>query len=1068
MYMNRIVGTLLMVCIGWASIAQDGKTVSGKVIDEEYKEGVPFVTIAKKGTTSGTSTDIEGNYTLQVSDSDTLIFRMVGYEPYELIVAGASSFDVTLKLKLLKEIVVVGYGTQEAEDITGSIVSVESEEITKVAVAGSIDALQGRASGVEVVNNNGAPGQNSEIRIRGIGSINGGSPLVIVDGIFLDGGAVNAIAPQDIESVDIIKDASAAAIYGARAANGVILITTKKGKKGQLNVTYDTYYGSQRLIKKIDVMNAQQYAEAQNIVADNRGEDRNDLWAFPEDYAGTGTDWQDALFQNGSIYNSHFNISGGGESSTYSLSLDYFNEQGVVPYSFYERYSLRNNMTFDLSKYFKAGVNLGIMRDGGRQPASFGGDFMENNTLLTATGIDPTIEPVRPFFATTDTVSLVPEWHYLYKEGDSLAWNNTPRDNIKNPIAAISRGSKNYGMSWVDKILPSAYLEFTPVEWLKLRSSAGSDYSIQNEWWYNPVYYIDGNDQRADTTDSFGQKYERWFSYNWTNTAEFKKKFNRHNTSIMLGMDVQEWRRKDFGWDQKNLGGRVNNEIEANLLVTDLYKSNHPATRNIWGGFDYWRFLSYFGRVNYDYDDRYFLTVNLRRDGSSRFGPRNRFGNFPGFSTGWKIHNEKFFRDLQESGKLNFLTFAKLRGGYGVLGNANGAGTFDYNSRPSINNSSVVFGPDNRNNIRAFGSTIDFVDNPELRWEKFAMTNYAMDLSFLNNKIWFTGEYYIRNTTDMIMQNNTIPLIAGLGGSAPINIASMKSSGIDIQLSYKKWEGDLKYDVGLNLSRSRNEITALSAGQSEIEERVFGDVFAVTKVGGEVGAFYGYEVEGIFQSDEEVDEIRTFTSTTGEVHQNYGADVGAGDRKYKDQNGDGKLDEDDRVKIGSPTPDFTMGLTSNFEYKGFDLNIFMYLNYGNEVFNATKLWLESDQENSNYATYMLTDAWTPENSGSDIPQLGGDRVNNYSRSSDAYIENGTFLRFRTIQLGYTLPQNICNKYLRVSSLRFYGALQNYFTITSYSGRDPELGNARGLFGQKLDLANYTVPKTITFGLNAKF
>lgn len=1040
-------------------LGQENK-INGLVIDDLTKFGVPFATVSVKGSEGGTTTDLEGQFYISAKISDTLIIRMVGYEQQEVPISKKSYIEISLKNAILKEVVVVGYGTQESEDVTGSIVQVNSKQIRQTAVAGAADALQGRAAGVEVVNSNGAPGSNTEVRIRGLGSINGSPVLYIVDGLPLDGSAVNAISPQDIESIDILKDASAASIYGARAAGGVILITTKRGKKGKPKVTFDSYYGTQSLIKKMDVMNAEQYANAINIIDVNNGNPPNPTFENPEAYRGLGTDWQDAMFPGGAIYNAHVGVSGGADKSQYAISLDYFNEEGVIPSSFYERYSFRSNLDFDFSKYVKAGTSMNIVRDGGKG-VSFNGTLPDNNMLLAAMSLDPTIDPTRPFDILPDTMSLVPTDHYLYDPNDSLAWNNTPRGNTPNPLAQLYRNGRQYGMGWTDKLLTNNYLEIKPFEWLTLKSTIGGDYSINNYWYYNPVFWIDATDK--NDIDGLGRGYTRWFSWNWENTISIDKTFNKHTIGVLGGTSAYDWQQYSFNFNKTFLGGTVNNEIPANMLLSS---TGAQSFANNEGGDSFWyrRYASVFGRLNYEYDDKYFLTTTVRRDGSSRFGSSYRFGIFPGFSGGWKIHNEQFFKDIEP---LSFINFLKLRGGYGQLGNSEAAGDFQYNGRTSINNSRVIFGPDGTIEEIA-GSTVDFFPNDSLRWETIGMTNIALDIGFLNNKIWLTAEYYIKNTSDMILNNNTILTSWGVGGAAPVNIGSMQNRGYDINLKYQKLEGEFNYTISTNFSKVTNKIISLSEGLQEIQAGGFGakENYTITRVGYEVGQFYGLKVDGIFNSQDEVD-AQTYTDDNGVIQQAYGPTVGAGDYKYKDMNGDGKINDDDKVVIGSPYPDFTMGLTSNFMYKGFDLSIFMYWSHGNEIFNTAKLFSETSYESTNMSSYMLTDAWSTENPNATIAQLGGDYQNNYFRSSDAYIENGSFLRFKNISLGYTIPSKL-SRLAKIDKLRFYVALQNYFTITNYTGRDPELGSTWGLFVQKADLANYTIPKTFNFGINATF
>ena len=813
----------------------------------------------------------------------------------------------------------------------------------------------------------------------------------------------------------------------------------------------------------MDMMNARDNATAFNYADAVRGETPDADFADP-DALGNGTDWQDLLFPGGSMYNAHVNISGGSEKATYSVSLDYFDEKGVVPSTFYKRYSFRNNLDFELSKKIKVGTSMSLVRDGGKG-TSFNGDRPENSILLAAMSMDPTITPTTPYTTFPDTLSLVPADHEFYSATDSLAWMNTPRGNTGNPLAALYRNGTQYGMTWTDKLLTNNYIEFKPFEWLKFKSIIGCDYSVQNGWYYNPVFYIDATDK--NDIDGFGNNFNKWFSWNWENTVQIDKSFGNHTISLLGGTSAYDWDNRNYGFNKSYLGGSVNNEITSNMLLSNTGTIN-TAYNEGYSGFSYRRYASVFGRLNYEYNDLYFFTGTLRRDGSSRFGSAEKFGIFPGFSAGWKIHNEKFFKSLQENSGLDFISFLKFRGGYGEIGNSEPAGDFAYNGTTSINNSAVIFGPDGTQ-TQISGSTVDYVPNPYLRWETIGMTNLALDAGFFNNKLWVTAEYYIKTTSDMIMGNPNILTAWGVGGAANTNIGSMENKGFDFSLSYQKMEGELNYSISTNISRVSNKITKLLGDDSfVIQGGSFHamEYYTRTIVGSQVGEFWGYESDGIFQSQDEVDAL-TYVDDNGLTQLTYGSSVGPGDYRYVDQNGDGQLNEEDKVKIGSPYPDFTMGITGNISYKGFDFNLFMYWSYGNEIFNTVKVFTETPYEQTNMSSYMLTDAWRPDNTSATIAQLGGDRQNNYSRSSDMFIEDGSFLRFKNISLGYTIPENLSRK-VNIEKLRFYVALQNYFTITKYSGRDPELGSTWGVFVQKADLGNYTIPKTLNFGINATF
>jgi TonB-dependent starch-binding outer membrane protein SusC len=966
---------------GVAVFAQ--QEIKGVVTSADDGQTLPGVNVVIKGTTTGTITDIDGSYSIMATKGQVLQFSYVGMVTQEITVGDQTSINVVLHSDVaqLQELVVIGYGAVQKKDLTGSVGSIKSEEISSMPSVSPAEALQGKVSGVQVINN-GLPGSAPEILIRGVGSIQAGTnPLYVVDGIITSD--IRNLNNEDILSIDILKDASAQAIYGARASNGVIMITTKTGTKGKMKVSYHGFAGLNVVAKKVKMADSKLYGEYTNeaLAYDNKPpafEDLNFMY---------NTNWLDEVTRNGFFHQHTVTLSGGTDQITYLISLGYLNEEGIQDKNNYERFTLRVNNEYKVAKFLKFGNSIGL--------STYNSDNPNTSVFNSAYRQGPNV-PVKD------------------ENGD---WGNSNNvNNVGNPVASLYYWNS---LSTGYRIQGSFWGEVNIWKDLKFKSSFGIDVENNNGKNYTPVYNV--SSLQHNDISNLSVSNNSLYHYTWDNVLSYKKSFKgKHNTNIMVGI--------------------TNEELKSNYLSG--YRQDVPPLQNYWyldlgnatgaingNGGDKWRRMSYFGRVSYNYKGKYFITGTIRREGSSRFSADNRWGWFPAVGAGWRISDENFLAGSRVLSNL------KLRFSYGITGNDNIAtNLFLY----TIN--SGIYYPFNGEILP--GSTITEIKDPNLTWESSEGIDIGLDYGFLDDRLSGEIDYYYKTTNDLLFP---LPVPAILGSSSYVtNIAQLVNKGIEFALNWNDMpKKGLSYSLGLNFTYNINTITDLANGLPINGGSLNNGQFVTrTEVGQPVGSFWVYETDGIFQTQEEIDNSAHFPGTK------------PGDLKYKDNNGDGILDDDDRIYSGSYQPKFYFGFNFSLDIKNFDIGMSLFGNFGNKVYNGKKAqrWGGENIEES------LKDRWTPENTSTDIPRAS----NAVPVASDYYLESGSFLRFNQITLGYTIPLN--SKI--ISRLRVYLSSRYPFTIMGFSGFNPELPN--GVMNSGIELDPIPTTSKYMFGVNLEF
>lgn len=997
---NKILSICLLVLL-YVITANDTLaqtiSVSGKVVDEKG-EGIPGASITVKGTQTGTLSSIDGAYTLNASPNATLVFSFVGYIGREEAVSNRSKIDVTLKedQKALEEVVVVGYGTQRKVETTGSIASVKSDELTQLPISNVAQGLQARVSGVQINQNSGSPGGNVSIRIRGVNSINGSSePLYVIDGIQIsNGGGINDISPlsminpNDIESVEVLKDASASAIYGARAANGVVLITTKRGKAGKTNVTYETYYGVQKVTKTLDVLNAAQFAQLENeTFKDNSYPDPASL--------GEGVNWQKEIFRSAPMMNHQLTISGGNDKTQLSMSANYFKQDGVILNSGFNRASYRLNLDHNLSSKIRVGTSVmgSISNNKGIDAGSttIGDAGVVTGTIIgAAIGAPPTLKAYR------EDGTLYP-----------FAEQGTGRyREVTNPLS-FTQIQRNRNMK---RALINLYGEYTIIPGLTYRASFNADVDARLHDDYSPISIVAIKD-RNDNSGS-AVKYNR-NSLNLLHESilTYSKRIGEKHSLKFTGVFATQ--SEKFNENQISAQGFPNDATKneaVQVALTRTVSSNRTLSR----------LDSYMGRVNYGFADKYFLDLTMRVDGSSRFGPNNKYGYFPAASAAWRIIEENFMKNQRAVSDL------KLRASFGLTGNA---GALDpYQSLPLVS-AGGGYNIDHTY-LTAMGPTR--IANPDLKWEQSTQTNIGLDASFLNNRISLIVDYYYKKTNDLIYVKG-LPLSSGYASMIG-NFGSLQNKGLEIAANANILNGPLKWSVSGNITFNRNKILSLDGGTT-LERFVTN--YTVLQVGQPIGVFKTYVFDGINQTGEAITP---------------GYDGRLGGHKVKDLNNDGVIDANDQIITGNPNPKFIYGFSTNLAYKRFDLSAFFSGSYGNDIYNASRLSFENPLGQRNQFVGVL-DRWTVDNPSNQYvsPAVAGRLpISNY------VVENGSYLRMKNLMLGYTIPT-----IKGINRLRVYVSANNLFTITKYTGFDPEVNSYAGSNTQ-IGIDNLVYPQSRSF------
>lgn len=1015
-------------------------TVTGKVTSKTGGEALPGATVSVKGGQTATQTDANGNFSLAVpSSGSVLIVSYVGWVDQEIPVnVKTTVYNVQLDTKAgsLNEVVVVGYGTQRRATLTGAISSVKAKDLENIPNGRIEQALQGRVSGVTILQNSGQPGSSSTIRIRGITTFNNNNPLWVVDGVVVDAGGIGYLNQSDIESIEVLKDAASAAIYGTRAATGVILVTTKKGRSGKPVVSYNGFYGTSAPAKMLTLLNATQYALLRNESSVAAGKDI----VFPAAASlGVGTDWQKAIFNNSARrYLHEISLSGGSERSTFYLSAGIQDQQGIVAtdISKYNKINIRLNSTHKISSIFSFGQTLGYTRQKstglGNTNSEFGGPLSSAINLDPITPLSITNIAAQPNATIYGNNGIIRD-----AAGNPYGISNYVGQEMTNPLAYMQTRLGGYG--WSDDIVGNAFLEAIPTKGLKLRSTVGVKKAYYGNIGFTPLFYLSST--VSSNKNSYSKGENRSFNWNVENTADYNRKFGDHDFTLLVGQ----------GTYVENIGGNVGMTF-YNLPVNSYKDASFGfdvglANRDGYAGdFVEHKVISLFSRLNYSYLDKYLFTGIVRRDGSTRFGTNNKYGVFPSFSAGWNINREAFW---PTNGVVNSL---KIRGGYGVVGNdalddfrylSTVVGGYNY----SIGNTGTV----------TTGYAPSTLDNPNLHWEETASADVGFDAQLFRN-FSLTMNWFNKKTTG-ILRPVVIPGYVGVSANPFDNVADMKNTGIELEAGYRKRFGDFNFSVNANGTYLKNTVTYVAADTNFISGGAsFQSMGTVTRirVGQSYNSFWGYKSTGIFQNEQ---EVQNYKNKNGALIQ---PNARPGDFIWSDLNGDGQITDGDLDKtfLGSNIPKYTFGFTVNLDYKGFDLMAFAQGVAGNKIFQGLR---RLDILTSNYSTKALS-RWRGEGTSTDFPRLiDTDPNGNFSRMSDFYLEKGDYLRLKVLQLGYTLPKGLLDK-AGISRVRVYVTAENLLTLTNYSGYDPEVGG--GIFG--LDRGQYPQARTILGGLQLSF
>ena len=982
------------------SFQQNLITVQGTVRGSEG-ELLPGVTVVVRGTTNGTATDVNGNYRLEdVPSGGTLVFSFVGLKTREIPVNGRSVIDVSLEKESigLEEVVAVGYGSQRKRDLTGSVASVSTENLESLPLPSIGDAMQGKAAGVQIISN-GTPGSDPTFLIRGAGTINNNNPLLVIDGVPTQSG-LNQLNMEDVESIQVLKDASATAIYGSRGANGVIIITTKKGTSGKGRINFNAYYGIQEATSMVDVLDASQFAALHNDMMENAGLATNPAYSDPSSL-GEGTDWVGALFGTAPIQNYTLSYSGGNEKTTYYISGNYFDQEGIVINTGFKRYAFKVNSETQLFDRVRFGNNLSLNHDD-----KYSGSY----SILDALRALPT-QPIYNADGTYSGPVGMPSW-----VGD-----------IVNPVG---RATINENTTLGYNLLGSFFGEIELLEGLVFKSQAGIKANFWQDRNWAPKYDFEPTPQELSY---LGESFNKSITWNWDNTFTYNTTINDvHRLTVLAGTSAQENKFKFISASIQEFASDRTQQLDNGL-----------SQKDVGGNGSSWSLMSYIGRVNYSYADKYLVTATVRRDGSSRFGENNKWGIFPSGSLAWRISEEDF---MQSASQIDDL---KLRAGYGVTGNqeignysfASALSTIKYNFNNNLVNAVVPI----------------VMPNPNVQWESQKQVNIGFDATLFDQRLAVTFDAYQKNTEDMLVPM-AVPITTGYSDIAVpfINAGEVVNKGIELTVTSHNLRGEVTWDTDFNISFNQNEVKSLNDTIPMARGSVgFNQQIARIEAGQPMDVFYGFVTDGIFQTQAEVDQ-HALQVPGDDVY----ARTSAGDIRFRDLNSDGIIDDDDRTYIGNPNPDFIFSLNNRFAYKGFDLTVFLQGVYGNDIYNANRIWNEgmAVAQNQNISTL---NRWTGEGTSDDMPRAVFNDPNKNIRPSNRFVEDGTYLRVKNVTLGYTLPGQVTQK-VRMESARIYVSGTNLLTFTDYSGFDPEVG-ANGI-----DLSTYPVTRTVSMGININF
>ena len=1025
----------------WA-IAQT-VTISGNVKDSS---GTPVIgaSVLEKGTTNGIITDFDGNFALSVESNSTLVISFVGYKTQEINVNGQTSFNVVLKedTEVLEEVVVVGYGVQKKKLVTGATVQVKGDDLQKLNTVSALGALQSQSPGVNITQSSGMPGEGYKVNIRGMGTIGSSAPLYVIDGVA--GGDINMLNPADIESIDVLKDAASAAIYGARAANGVILVTTKQGKTGKVRVSYDGYYGVQQIAKKPELLNAKQYMEIMDRkdgAYDWESLLPSSLYKSIMDGTWNGTNWLDEATNNNAPTQNHaFNITGGNEFSKFSLGLSYTSQEGTIGKPVepnYERYTARINSDHV------------VLKNNDFDVIKFGENMTYSYSEKSGIGIGNIYwNDVHNFLVANPLLPVYDSEGNYYDQDDKVAdgWGFEP--NAANPIASmVYQRGKNLTRNHAFR--GNFYLEIQPIKNLKYKTSFGYRFNSSSYRSYTDKFNLSA--ATINTNDKVTQTQSMDLAWTWENTLSYSLKKNYHAFDAVIGQSMEKW----------GIGENVS-ATNANSLFPGLFDyaylsntqginsslttvSGAPQTAG--------RLASFFGRVNYNYNEKYMFSATLRADGSGNFARGNRWGVFPSFSAGWVITNESFMESVQ-----NWMDFLKIRASWGQNGNSD-ITNFQYLSTIAFDaQNSYVFGTDKI--TQTTGAYANILPNKDISWETSEQLDLGIDARFFNSRLGLAFDYYHKVTKDWLVQ---APILASYGTGAPyINGGDIVNKGFEIALNWNERIRDFNYGINFNLSHNKNEVTRIANtegiihGPSDVLTAMSGGEIYRAEVGYPIGYFWGYKTAGVFQNQAQVDATKTKLSTAA-----------PGELIFVDVNGDGEISEADKTMLGDPNPDFRMGFSFNLGYKGWDLSVTTNGAFGQQVVKSYRQYLGETKQNFTTDVY---ECWNGEGTSNTMPSIYKmESSESWKNFSDIFVEDASYLRIQNITLGYDFKKLFPK--MPLEQARIYLSVLNAYTFTGYSGMDPEVGasgNDSYSWASGIDLGFYPSPRTYMVGVNLKF
>lgn len=984
-----LIGMLLPMCMFAQQI-----TVQG-VVKDQTGETVIGASVMEKGTTNGTITGIDGDFSLNMSPNGTLVVSFVGYKTQEVQVKGQKQLQVVLSedAEMLDEVVVIGYGTMKKSDLTGAVSSIGNKDIKDSPVSNLGQAIQGKISGVQIVDA-GKPRDNVSIKIRGLGSINNCDPLVVIDGVPTDLG-LSSLNMADVERLDVLKDASATAIYGSRGANGVVMITTKRGTEGKGKLAVSANYSFQNATNVPSLLNAAQYAELSNDMMVNSGRNPNPEWANPSEL-GAGTDWMDELLRTGVMQNYTVSYSGGNEKSHYYVSGGFLDQSGIVKSVNYRRFTFQSNSDAQVLKWLKFSNNITFSADTKKSGSYNIGDALKALPIYPVKNEDGS---------------------WSGPDGNSEWYGST-----RNPI-----GPTELNKSQTDgyNFLANLTAELTFTKWLKFKSTFGYD----AKFWFIDNFTPKYNWKPTPTEETSRYKSDnKSFTYLWDNYFLFDHTFaEKHRVGLMAGMSAQ-WNTNDYLNAQKNV-----------FMFDNVHEMDNGEEMYAIGGNETeWALLSYMARVNYSYEDRYLLTATIRRDGSSRFGKKHRWGTFPSVSVAWRASQEKWFP------KNDYINDLKVRAGYGVTGSQASVGNYSYLA--SYNTSVYPFGISSGNQTALVSSTLA---NPYIHWEEVAQTNIGFDASLFNSRVMFSFDAYLKETRDMLVKAS-IPITSGFEDTTTTytNAGKVRNQGIEMSLHTINLTGELGWETNLTATYNKNKIKDLNSDVPYYINQINNSYVTMLAKDYPINVFYGYVTDGIFQNQS---EVNTHAVQPG---------AEPGDIRFRDLNNDGVINDSDRTVIGNPNPSWLFSMNNSLSYKGFELSVFLQGIAGNKIYNANNIDNTGMAAAYNQTTDVLK-RWQGEGTSNSMPRAVFGDPNQNTRVSDRFVENGSYLRLKNITLSYTFPKQWLQK-AQIENARLSLSCENVATITGYSGFDPEVGI------NGIDQNRYPISRTFSLGLNFNF